>query len=163
MSPLHTALTGEREPDALHAKGFPMSLGQFPRWVRDNKLNRFTIDTHVGANSDDDKFIWIAPFDVKVRSIKYLPAVAGTDAGAVSLDVRKINAASAPGAAAGANVIELLTTAFDLKAAANTTLVGALVTTEASLQILATNKIAMNSTGTTTAVKGILVIEMEMI
>lgn len=69
--------------------------------------------------SDVDKFVWIAPFAVNFISATCVySAAVGT---AATLAIRKITAnAQAPGAAAGASVVELISGTFDLNTTVNT-------------------------------------------
>jgi len=61
---------------------------------------------------------------------------------------------SAPGATAGATVVELTTAAIDLTATANTVVTPALVATAASLQLAAGDKIGLDFSGTLTGLVG---------
>lgn len=108
-----------------------------------------------------DKVIGIASGPFVATSIKWIPAVAGTDGGAVSLDVRKILAASTalPGDAAGVNVIELLSAPIDLKSAAGTTVAGALSAVAGALTFATGDKVGINFTGVLTSLSGAIQID----
>lgn len=110
-----------------------------------------------------DKFIHVADRPFTIKSIKMISSVAGNDAGAVSLDVRKITAAGTalPGDAAGATVIEFLSAAIDLKSVAGTTVAGALSAVAGALNVAAGDKIALNFTGVLTSLVGLVIIEGE--
>jgi hypothetical protein len=96
---------------------------------------------------------------IEVVGIDYLSTVAGSDGGAVTADVRKItDDTSAPGAAAGAAVVELLQSALSLKTTANAVAAGTLVTTAGVTTVAAGQKLAVNFTGTMTAAVGTLVV-----
>jgi hypothetical protein len=111
------------------------------------------------AAASVDTWAFIADRAYTVNSIKEVHTVAGSDGSAVTLDVRKITAdATAPGAAAGATVKELLTTAFDLKSTANTPVTGTLTATAADLNLAAGDRIGFNFAGTLTSLAGGLVL-----
>ncbi len=84
-------------------------------------------------------------------------AVAGPSG--LTMAVRKITApATAPTAAAGATVIELLTTPFTLDSTANTMQTGSLVTSASALTILPGNKIGVSiSSATQTGLTAMIV------
>lgn len=114
--------------------------------------------------TDVDKWIWVAPYPCQVTAVKEFHSVAGTDAGAVTVGVRKVTAnAVAPGAAAGANVKEFLTADLNLKATANTVVSGTLSSTVTDLQLAKGDRIGVNYTGVLTALVGYLQIEVKKI
>lgn len=139
-----------------------MSLGQTPRWMRDNKFDRFTVPIILDA-TEVDRWAWIAHRPCQVKSIKELHSVVG-GASAV-LRPRKVLAAAtdAPGATAGTNVRELTTADFDLTTAIDTTVTGTLVATIAHLQFRTGDKLGFNTGGTLTGIKGLVVIEFQEI
>jgi hypothetical protein len=117
---------------------------------------------HVIAAASVDDWLFVADRAYTVVSIKEVHSVAGNDGGAVTLDLRKVTAVAAPGAAAGATVKELLATALDLKSTANTTVTGTLSATAADLSLAAGDKIGANFVGTlTTLAGGVVVIELK--
>ena len=119
---------------------------------------------HPATASSVDDWAFIADRAYEVKSIKEIHSVAGSDGSAVTADVRKITDASAPGAAAGATVLEMLSTALDLKSTANTRVTGTLVTTVADLRLAVNDKIGINFAGTLTALAGcVIVIELQAI
>jgi hypothetical protein len=99
-----------------------------------------------------DSAFFVATRGYKVMGARLVQAVAGTDAGAVTLMLEKCAAGQAPGA--GTN---LLATAWDLKATANTSQNGALVASATALTLNAGDRLSLNLTGTPTAVAGVLV------
>jgi hypothetical protein len=120
--------------------------------------NRVVVRHPISAASVDD-WIFIADRAYTVVSIKEVHSVAGTDAGSVTLDIRKVTAdGQAPGATAGASVIELLSSAFNLKSTANTVVSGTLAVTS----IAAGDRIGANFAGVLTALAGgVVVIELQ--
>lgn len=108
-----------------------------------------------------DAFIFVATHPCKLVGIRAVHIVAGNDAGAVTLQVRKCTGTQAP--AAGTALLTNNTNAgFDLKAAANTVQTGALVGTAASLVMAVGDRLALDLTGTPTALAGLTVTgEME--
>jgi len=123
--------------------------------------DRVLISHSISAASVDD-WVFIADRAYTVVSIKEVHGAEGTDAGAATGAVRKVTAVAAPGAAAGATVKEFLTTAFDLKSTANTTVTGTLTATAADLNLAAGDKIGVNFVGVLTGLDGgVIVIELK--
>ena len=112
-----------------------------------------------------DTFVYIAlGHAVEVVGATYLSTAAGTDGGAVTVDLRKItDNTSAPGAAASGTVLELFTAALSLKTAANAVTAATLTGTTANLRLAVGNKLGINLVGTMTAVVGTLVIALKPI
>jgi hypothetical protein len=133
--------------------------------------SRFNLLTHnvyvtvplVAASVDTFVFTALG-HAVEVVGATYLSTIAGTDGGAVTVDLRKVtNDTALPGAAAGANVLELFTAALSLKTAANAVAAATLTATAADLRLAVGNKLAINLIGTMTAVVGTLVIALRPI
>lgn len=104
-----------------------------------------------------DQYIWVAPVKCRVISIKEVHSVAGGASAAVR--PRKITAdVTAPGAAAGATVIELTTANIDLTVTANTMQTPTLSATEADLIFAAGDRLALDFSGTLTALVGRLTV-----
>jgi len=99
-----------------------------------------------------DKAFFIAPFDLTIKRIDYIHSTAGSDAGAVTLQVERLQGTEAP--AAGDN---LLSAAFNCKGTANTVQNGALTATTASLTLSRGDRLGLNYTGTLTALAGVVV------
>ena len=107
------------------------------------------------AAASVDGWAFVADRAYRVESIKEVHAVAGNDGGAVTLAVRKITAdATAPDAAAGATVKELLAAALDLKSTANTLVDATLTATDADRNIAAGDRIGLNFVGVLTSLAG---------
>lgn len=126
-------------------------------------INRHLVTVSLAA-ADVDKWAFVADRAYTVKSIKEIHSVAGNDGGAVTLDVRKITAATvaAPGAAAAAGVVEMLSAALNLKSTADTTVAASLSAVAGALTLAAGDKIGLNFIGTLTALAGgNLTIELE--
>jgi len=96
---------------------------------------------------------WIAPFPCTVTKVQEVHRVAGSDGGAVTLDIEKLTAAEAAGAG-----VSTLSSQINLKATANTVQDGSLHTTLSNRQLLAGDRLAANDTGTLTALEELVVI-----
>lgn len=103
-----------------------------------------------------DSVFYIATRSVKVIAVRESHEAAGTDAGAVNIQVEKLASGQAPGA--GTNV---LTAVIDLKATTNTPQTGSVVGTAATVTLSAGQRLGINLTGTPTAVAG-LVVEVDL-
>lgn len=97
--------------------------------------------------------IFIAWHPCEVIAVQEVHETAGTDGGAVTLQVEKLTGTTAPGS--GSN---LLTTAFNLKSAINTVVSKTtpdLTTTKADLRLERGDRLALKDSGTLTAVAGV--------
>lgn len=104
------------------------------------------------------KHVFIADRAYKVKSIEEVHSAVSTAAN--TLTIRKILAASAsaPNAAAGANVKELLQAGFDLKSAVDTPVAGVLTATAADLAFADGDKLAFALSAATTGLAGCVVV-----
>lgn len=104
------------------------------------------------------KHVFIADRAYKVKSIEEVHSVVSTAAN--TLTIRKILAASAsaPNAAAGANVKELLQAGLDLKSAVDTPVAGVLTATAADLALADGDKLAFALSAATTGLAGCVVV-----
>lgn len=93
--------------------------------------------------------IFVAPRSLIVTGISLRPDTAGTDAGAVTVQVRRV-----PSGTAIASGTALLTTALNLKGAANTNQTGALSTVAGARIVSAGQAIALEFAGVLTAATG---------
>lgn len=100
-----------------------------------------------------DKHFFIAPFDLTIKQIQEVHSTAGSDAGAVTLQVERLQGTEAP----GGNGDALLATAFNGKATANTVQSGTLTGTSALLSLAAGDRLGLDYTGTLTALAGVTV------
>jgi hypothetical protein len=119
----------------------------------------FVIDTRTDANSVDT-LIFIAPYPCEVVSVREGHSTAGSDGAAVSLDVKKCTGTTAP--ASGTTV---LASTFDLKSTINTVVTknatSGLTTTLANRKLDTGDRLALDYTGTLTALVGIVTIEIK--
>lgn len=107
--------------------------------------------THVqgfSQASPADQPVFIAPFDLTLKAIYEAHATAGSDAGAVTLQIERLQGTEAIGS--GDNV---LTTAFNMKATADTVQTGVLTVTTMSQG----DRLALNYTGTLTDLANVAV------
>jgi len=100
--------------------------------------------------------IYICTRPLILTSAQYSHAVAGSDAGAVNIQLTK----DVPGTAPGAGTTLLINNSnagFNAKGTANTPISGALVASDASLTFAAGDRISIRFTGTLTALAGVTV------
>lgn len=95
---------------------------------------------------------WIAPFECVVSEIREVHQVAGTDAGAVSLQIEKLTGTQALDAGVTLNSV------INLKGTIDTVVTATLTTTLSDLNLSRGNRLAMKDTGTLAAVANICVI-----
>lgn len=121
----------------------------------------FVVTHHVVAASLDTH-IFVAPFPCEVVSVREIHSVAGSDGSAVALDVKKCTGTDAP--SAGTTV---LSSTFDLKSTANTlvskTAASGLSATLSVRKLDTGNTLALDYTGTLTAVVGVVQIEIKQL
>lgn len=106
-------------------------------------------DAAVAANYG---IFFIAPFACYISGVQESHVVAGTDAGAVMLNIEKLTGTQAPNAG-----VTMLSTAFSLKATINTVQTGTLSVTKPNLNLAKGNRLCMKDTGTLTAVSDVCV------
>jgi hypothetical protein len=105
------------------------------------------------ATAANYEVFWIAPFAGYVSEFREVHRVAGTDAGSVTLQLEKLTGTQALDA--GTNV---LATALDLKATANTVQTATLSNTLSARQFARGDRFALKDSGTLTAVAGLSVV-----
>lgn len=122
-----------------------------PKKLRPNSLDRVVSHAfaHSAAAAAIDTNFFIADREYEVISIEEVHAAAGTDGGAVTLQVRRCQGAEAPSAGDA-----LTTTAFNLKSTANTVVTGTLTATAANRVLAAGDRLAADFSGTLTALAG---------
>lgn len=114
-------------------------------------IHEFDVAVSLPLNGDNvDQVIYIANAPVKVVAIREAHGVAGNDAGAVTLDVKKCTGTQAP--SAGTTV---LTSTVNLKGTANTVVAPALTATTANLALAAGDRLALDYTGVITSLAGV--------
>lgn len=103
-----------------------------------------------------DQAFFVANRAYQVVAIREVHSTAGSDGGAVTLQVTKDTGTNAPGA--GTDLLTNNSNAgFDLKGTANTVQTGTLTATAASLQLAAGDRLAVDFAGTLTALAGVVV------
>ena len=116
-------------------------------------LQNSQFDLSFADATPGDKAFFIAPFDLTIKAIDYVHATAGSDGGAVTLNLERLQGTEAP----GGNGDALLATAFNCKGTINTVQNGALTATTASLTLSKGNRLGLDYTGTLTALAGVVV------
>lgn len=96
---------------------------------------------------------WIAPVKCTVVNVWEVHETAGSDGGAVTLDVEKLDGTTAPGS--GDSV---LASTIDLKATANTVQTATITTTLADRNLAKGDRLALVDTGTLTSVANVTVV-----
>ena len=107
--------------------------------------------TFYGASSIADVQFWTAPVKCQVVAVREVHAVAGNDAGAVTGPVRRCQGTEA--ATAGD---DLLSATINFKGTALTEQTPALTTTNGDLVLEAGNRLALDVTGPTTTLAGVI-------
>ncbi len=138
-----------------------VNTGDFPLQITTDSTNPPSINLVNGityrmfrlTNTPIDHNLFVSKEAWKLISVDYTVTVAGTDASAVTLQLTKCTGTQAPSAGTA-----LLSATIDLKSAANTTVTGSLVTTAVTLQFSAGDRLAVDVTGTTTSVDGVITI-----
>jgi len=110
---------------------------------------RFEV-TSVGATTDSAFFV--ATRALEIVAIREVHAVAGSDAGAVTLNLTKESGTTAPGA--GTTV---QTGTLNMKGTANTVQTATLTATAANKKLAAGDRLSLNFTGTVTDLAGVVV------
>ena len=98
---------------------------------------------------------WIVPFSCVISEIREVHQTAGTDTGAVTLQIGRLTGTEALDAAGEDS---LLATAFNLKGTINTVNTGTLTTTLSNLQLSRGDRLSMKDSGTLTSVANVIVI-----
>ncbi|SRR6266498_3866966 len=132
--------------------------GSSARIVPKNVVLMFNLNANASLA---DQAIFIANRAYQVKTISEVHSTAGSDAGAVNLQVTKDTATDAPGA--GTDLLTNNTNAgFDLKGTANTVQNGALTATAAALLLAAGDRLSLDFSGVLTALVGLVItIELE--
>lgn len=105
--------------------------------------------TFAAAADVVDSNVFVATGPVEVVGVSEVHAVAGNDAGAVTLDVKKCDGTEAP-----ASGLTVLSSTIDLKGTANTVVNRTLTSTLADRKLVSGERLAIDVTGTPTAVAG---------
>jgi hypothetical protein len=96
-----------------------------------------------------DSNVFIATGPCEVVGVSEVHTVAGSDGGAVTLDVTKCDGTEAP-----ASGVTVLSSTIDLKGTANTVVNRTLTATTADRKLIAGERLGINVTGTLTALAG---------
>jgi hypothetical protein len=104
------------------------------------------------AASPADASFFIAPFDLTIKSIDYIHGTAGSDGGAVTVQVERCQGTEAIGSGD-----DLLSATFNGKGTANTIQNGALTATTANLTLSKGDRLGVDFTGTLTALANVAI------
>lgn len=120
-----------------------------------NVINNEQIVTFALVAATVDQHIWIAPEGFwQVSKVRYMPRVAGSDAGAVTADVKVTSGVTAP-----ASGTTQLTATLNLKGTADTLQVGTVIASPTVIK--QGDTVALDVTGTLTAVVGLLEVTLK--
>jgi hypothetical protein len=113
----------------------------------------FTIYGADAATSANYKTFLIVPVASTLTGFKEVHGTAGTDGGAVTIDLEKLTGTTAPGSGS-----TMLSATLNLKGAANTILTATLTGTLANRSVKIGDRIALKSSGTLTSVADVSVL-----
>lgn len=113
---------------------------------------RHTIYGADAATTANYGVFFIVPIACLVTAFKEVHETAGTDAGAVTIDLEKLTGTTAPGS--GSSV---LSSTLSLKATANTVQSATITSTSANKTLAIGDRLALKRTGTLTSVAGVTV------
>ncbi len=150
----------ENEEDIEYQKDFDIKLESITTRNLDDvfiaEIKHIINDTDAATAAKYGQF-WIAPFPCNIVEVKEVHSTAGTDAGAVTLDVEKLTGTTAEGAG-----VSVLSSTFNLKGAANTTVTktpSSTATSNILHRYLATGeRLALLTSGVLTALNNVVVI-----
>lgn len=111
-----------------------------------------TLQGATAATAANYGVIFIAPFACEVVSVREAHTTAGSDAGAVTIDIEKLTGTQAPDAG-----VSVLGATINLKGTANTLQTPALTGTAANKQLAAGDRLCLKDAGVLTAVAGVTV------
>ncbi len=104
-----------------------------------------------------DQCFYTATKNMKVSSVYYVHSTAGSDGGAVNLQLTKDTSTNAPGA--GTDLLTNNTNAgFNCKATANVVQTGTLTATAANLRLAPGDRLSVDFAGTLTALAGVVLV-----
>jgi hypothetical protein len=129
----------------------------------DGTTSSIIVDEVVNFNYDilaqkTDNVVFIANGPMEVTEIKCMPVVAGTDAGAVTAEVKKASGTTATGSGTAVQ-----TATFDLKGTIYTVQTAGLSATKSVRELAAGDRLGIDFTGTLTAAEGFIQIRLKRI
>ncbi len=118
-----------------------------------------TVYGTTAATATNYGVFFIVPSSCTITSVQEVHQTAGTDAGAVTINIEKLSGIEALGSGD-----DVLSTALSLKATANTIQTGILTATLINRSLIAGDRLALKDTGTLTSVANVTVkIELKMV
>lgn len=124
----------------------------FSQLIPQEFIIQHTLPGTVAASAASYSVFLNIPYPFEVLGIQASFTTSGSDPGAVTMQVEKLTGTAAPGSG-----VDLLVTPFDLKAAANTIQNALLTATRIYRQFLEGHRMALEITGTPTAVANLSV------
>ena len=117
----------------------------------------WTVKDTDAATAANYGMFWIAPFDCVVVRVDEVHATAGTNGGAVTLDVEKLTGTTAEGSG-----VSVLASTFNLKSTANTVVrifpSTSVTSNVPQKQLVRGDRLALLTSGTLTAVNNVVVV-----
>src|SRR3990167_465556 len=117
----------------------------------------WTVKDTDAATAANYGMFWIAPFDCAVVRVDEVHATAGTNGGAVTLDVEKLTGTTAEGSG-----VSVLASTFNLKSTANTVVrifpSTSVTSNVPQKQLVRGDRLALLTSGTLTAVNNVVVV-----
>lgn len=139
-------------PDHFH-NGYDVSPINFSMIYQKKVYIHHTLQGINAATASNYGTFWIAPFACLAKNIYEIHQTAGTDGGAVTLQVEKLTGTTAAGS--GQSIIA---TAYNLKSTANTLQTSVMVTTSAYVTIAKGDRLALKLAGTPTSLSTVSVL-----
>lgn len=124
--------------------------------VRTDRVSGHPFQVGILLQAPVDQVIYVATRECTVQSVRAIPVVAGTDGSAVTCTVMRCQGTEAP--SAGDDLLGA--TKIDLKGTVDTLQSPALTATTANLTLAAGNRLAIDVTGTPTAVVCFVQVEL---
>jgi len=145
-------------PDHFH-NGTDVSRINFKDIYQKKEWVPVTVPGGSAATASNYGVFWIAPYAAYVTNVYEVHQTAGTDGGAVTLNLEKLTGTTAPDSGS-----TMLSTAFSLKATANTVQTGTLVTTQATVTVAKGDRLCLKDSGVLTSVANVtMLIELVII
>lgn len=141
-------------PLATHSHtGFDVDKVRFTDLLFRTEHHYYTLAGTLPATAANYGVFFIASANCYVNAFKEVHKVAGSDAGAVTLQLEKLTSGVAPDSGTA-----LLATALSLKATADVVQTGSLTTTTTSLFLATGDRLCLKDAGTPTAVANVTVL-----
>jgi hypothetical protein len=147
------SLEGQVQQPSHYHNGFDSNQIAFVDIYQKKLYVHHTIVGTAAATAANYGVFYIAPVACLVTRIQEVHQTAGTDGGAVTLNIEKLTSGVAPDSGS-----TILTTALSLKATINTVQTGGITVTSSAKTLAAGDRLCMKDTGTLTAVANVTVL-----